>query len=737
MTNLMIASEPNDASLVAASLQGNREAFGSIVRRYQSLICALAYNATGNLSQSEDLAQETFLAAWRQLPGLREPAKLRPWLCRIARNLSCDLLKREGREPVGAAESLDSVAESHAIEPTPMERTMSREEEAILWRSIEQLPEGCREPLILFYREHRSISSVAEALDLSEDAVKQRLSRGRKLLADQVMAFVEGALERTGPGPGFAGNVLVALPAMTSTVTGGAAVKAGGAGLKGLLAAVFPIFLGNYAGYRASLALASTEQERFYVRQFYQRLLAAVVGYSVLLSALVWWGSLEGRHHKQLLTSLVAGLSVAGAGTFLGLGLWSFRTGRRFAPTRATPVAWEYRSATAFFGLPLVHIRVGGAMRGKDCVVKAWIAAGGCAVGGLFAFGGMAVAPISIGGCALGIISWGGTGIGLLPVGGLAIGAWAIGGLALGWTSFGGCAVAWKAATGGVAASHDVMSGDATTNAFFRGATWFVSHSLWLNLVWVVPMVGWWALASRAKRRLLAVAFTTALFTLTASRPAIAGDAPAPTNSMPDRFDNLIRDDFFSGDPEKFKQAMKLCEDRLAKDPKYAPALAWKGSGDLALAGKAFQSNDIPEGMRLYEQGLKESDDAVAMRPGDLQVLIPRGSTYLGIAKYNPVPQVSRHLYETGVNDYEKVLQLQQPRFAQVSRHAKGELLSGLAYGYLELGNLEKSRAILERIKKECPDSAYSRRAEEWLAIKDVAILKKKGDAMSCIGCHE
>ena len=75
-----------DAELVSASLAGNREAFGYIVSRYQSLVCSLAYSATGSLSQSEDLAQETFFAAWKHLGDLREPAKLRAWLCGIARN---------------------------------------------------------------------------------------------------------------------------------------------------------------------------------------------------------------------------------------------------------------------------------------------------------------------------------------------------------------------------------------------------------------------------------------------------------------------------------------------------------------------------------------------------------------------------------------------------------------------------------------------------------------------------
>jgi DNA-directed RNA polymerase specialized sigma24 family protein len=69
--------ETDDAELVALSLNGNREAFARIVMRYQSLICSLAYSATGSFSRSEGVAQEAFLTAWKELPKLREPARLR------------------------------------------------------------------------------------------------------------------------------------------------------------------------------------------------------------------------------------------------------------------------------------------------------------------------------------------------------------------------------------------------------------------------------------------------------------------------------------------------------------------------------------------------------------------------------------------------------------------------------------------------------------------------------------
>ena len=95
-TNVGVAQ--SDSELVAASRQGNREAFGQIVRRYQGLISGLIYSACGDLSDSEDIAQETFLAAWKSLSGLREPEKLPAWLCQIARHRMLDQRRESARE---------------------------------------------------------------------------------------------------------------------------------------------------------------------------------------------------------------------------------------------------------------------------------------------------------------------------------------------------------------------------------------------------------------------------------------------------------------------------------------------------------------------------------------------------------------------------------------------------------------------------------------------------------------
>lgn len=527
-TRMMSAAIPDDAELVAESLLGNRDAFGQIVSRYQSLICSLAYSATGSLGQSEDLAQETFITAWTRLRHLRERHKLRAWLCGIARNRINNCLRREGREPLTAAEPLETMSESASAEPLPHDQTISKEEEAILWRSLERIPESYREPLVLFYREQQSIEQVAEALELSADAVKQRLSRGRKLLAEEVTAFVEGALTRTNPGKAFTLGVLAALPLTLATsakaaVLGAAAMKSGAtakvAGGLGVLSSLLTPLIGlagPWLQYRMLLDVAKTAGERAGVRKYFRRLAGLILAFGVSLVALVLLGGRFVTTHPAwfagTLTVLVAAFVIAAA----RFALWSDRMFAEYRMSRTaraddvpTNPAWEYRSRLELLGLPLVHIRVSrsAGSDARQAPVKAWFAAGDSAFGVLFAFGGLAVAPVCLGGLAIGLMPWGGISLGVLSIGGFAFGGWAFGGFAIGWQAFGGCALAWSAALGGLAVARDFALGGIAhavqvnnpiaehfirEHVFFQKMEAFARHLGWLNLLWLIPMLAWW-----------------------------------------------------------------------------------------------------------------------------------------------------------------------------------------------------------------------------------------------------
>lgn len=519
----MIVREFNDTELVARSLAGDRDAFSRIVSRYQTLICSLAYSRIGNLGQSEDIAQETFIAAWKHLRLLREPAKLRSWLCGIVRNRIHKALRHEGREPVHNAEPLDLVQESTTAGALPSEDAISHEEETILWRSLEKIPELYREPLVLFYREHQSIEAVAAELDLSEEAVKQRLSRGRKLLHQEVLAFVESALERTSPGKAFTISILATIPMLSTSakaatlgivaVKGGVAAKSATAlGLFNAFLAPVLGFVGPWLQYRTFLAAAKTDAERKNIQTYYHRLLELIFAFGALLIGLIFFGRRYISAYPGVFAGLLLALVTAYVAAAARMGAWANRMFRTFraecaAPRGNQPVreGWEYRSKLELLGLPLIHFRF-NRLDGRRTPVKAWLAGGECAFGLLFAFGGLAVAPLSFGGIAIGLIPWGGAALGLFVIGGFAFGGWAFGGIALGWQAFGGCAIGLDAAMGGLAIARDFALGGVAEAAemnnalasqfingslFFRSAQIFSHYIAWLNLLWLIPFFSW------------------------------------------------------------------------------------------------------------------------------------------------------------------------------------------------------------------------------------------------------
>jgi len=215
----------DDAQLVEACLGGRTEAFETIVSRYQGLICALTYSATGRLDSSEELAQETFVRAWQSLAQLKEPAKLRPWLCSIAHNLVCNHRRSQKNAPSNRLD-LDEEFPSPS-DDRPEAALLRQEDEQMIHTALAQIPDEYRQPLILFYREDLSALQVAQLLDLDEGTVRTRLHRGRKMLRRHVEAALARSLRQSAPGPAFTRSVMVgigaglAVSAASGTATAG------------------------------------------------------------------------------------------------------------------------------------------------------------------------------------------------------------------------------------------------------------------------------------------------------------------------------------------------------------------------------------------------------------------------------------------------------------------------------------------------------------------------------------
>ncbi len=181
-----------DAQLVEASRRGELEAFGHLVERYQDVVCAVGYSATGDRVLGEDVAQDTFVAAWQQLDRVRDVMRIGPWLWDRPQ-------PRPQGAPAHASGATGDPAEQAAIGPSAFELLASRDAERVVRDALARVPDSYREVLVLYYREERSVHEVARALGISEEAVMQRLTRGRRYLADSVTTLVERSLRDARP----------------------------------------------------------------------------------------------------------------------------------------------------------------------------------------------------------------------------------------------------------------------------------------------------------------------------------------------------------------------------------------------------------------------------------------------------------------------------------------------------------------------------------------------------------
>jgi RNA polymerase sigma-70 factor (ECF subfamily) len=194
-----------DEELVARSMGGDLESFNQLVVRWERPIYALAYRVIGREEDARDVAQETFLRAFRALSGFKGQAKFSSWLYRIALNLCRDWIRRERRAPVSQApEGVDLIELAGEAEPSEsVEDLVSRKE---LGRAVAKimanLPEEQRTAIILKEYHGLTFQEIADLLDCPLSTVKTRLYQGLTVLRRQLnQAGVESAFGRE-PGRG-------------------------------------------------------------------------------------------------------------------------------------------------------------------------------------------------------------------------------------------------------------------------------------------------------------------------------------------------------------------------------------------------------------------------------------------------------------------------------------------------------------------------------------------------------
>lgn len=169
-----------DSTLVRKTLAGERNAFGDLVERYNSLVHGLIWEITRHSDAVEDLVQEVFCKAYEDLSRLRQPARFPAWLASIAANKAQDWLRR--RQVRYRAEQAGNILPLADYTP-PQERFLESSEMAdALWEALDRLSPEFRRIVVLHHLEGCTLRDIAQFLGMSLATVKWRLARAQKQL---------------------------------------------------------------------------------------------------------------------------------------------------------------------------------------------------------------------------------------------------------------------------------------------------------------------------------------------------------------------------------------------------------------------------------------------------------------------------------------------------------------------------------------------------------------------------
>lgn len=174
---------------------GDRAEFARLVDKYHEMIYRLAIKMVNNPQDAEDILQETFIKAYRHLEKFDGRSSLSTWLYRIATNEALMFLRRQKPDMVSVDETLDTG--EGEVEPLkivdwsslPEDELMSAEAQVYLDKAVEKLSPSLRVVFVLRDIQSLSTRETAEVLNISETAVKTRLSRARLQLREELTSY--------------------------------------------------------------------------------------------------------------------------------------------------------------------------------------------------------------------------------------------------------------------------------------------------------------------------------------------------------------------------------------------------------------------------------------------------------------------------------------------------------------------------------------------------------------------
>lgn len=177
----------DDDALLAAAQAGDRDAYGELVRGHMPRALAVAHAVVGNRADAEDVAQEAFVRAFRNLSRFRPGAPFAPWLFRITTNVALDVLKHRRRS---REEDLDDSHRARAADDADA-GAVANERARRIAAAIEALPEMQRLVARFSLIEELGHDEIAAILDISEGTVRSHLSHAKQTLRSKLSDLYE------------------------------------------------------------------------------------------------------------------------------------------------------------------------------------------------------------------------------------------------------------------------------------------------------------------------------------------------------------------------------------------------------------------------------------------------------------------------------------------------------------------------------------------------------------------
>ena len=187
--------EATDATLVAATLAGQLDAFGDLVRRHQRRVFLGLLQLCGDADQAEEITQESFCRAYTALSTFDPAYRFSPWLFQIALNVWRNQLRSAGPEaPWPEVDTGQDEPEAYVLPdmaPSPEEAALSADLNRRVWQAVAALPVDARAVVVMRHALGLSYAEIASATEMPLGTVKSRLARARAALAVTLRGLVD------------------------------------------------------------------------------------------------------------------------------------------------------------------------------------------------------------------------------------------------------------------------------------------------------------------------------------------------------------------------------------------------------------------------------------------------------------------------------------------------------------------------------------------------------------------